>query len=145
MGQAASSLGIGIFGAALTIAAAPALAEDSTPALSLELNALQPSDKGCRLTFLVTNGLGGDLTRASFEIPLFDKEGVIDRLKVLDFKDLSVGKTKVSRFDLAGTDCAKVSRVLINSVTECKGAGIEPDACIRRLKAETKAHIKFGI
>ena len=106
MGQAASSLGIGIFGAALTIAAAPALAEDSAPALSLELNALQPSD--CRLTFLVTNGLGGDLTRASFEIALFDKEGVIDRLTVLDFKDLSVGKTKVSRFDLAGTDCAKV-------------------------------------
>jgi len=27
----------------------------------------------------------------------------------------------VTRFDLAGTGCAKVSRVLINSATECTG------------------------
>lgn len=64
---------------------------------------------------------------------------------MLDFKDLPAGKTKVTRFDLAGADCAKVSRVLINSATECAGTGIEPDACMRRLKTETKTGIAFGV
>ncbi|MHC2792068.1 hypothetical protein ACVINZ_001080 [Mesorhizobium jarvisii] len=115
------------------------------PALTLELNAAQPSDKGCRLTFLVNNNLGADLSKAAFEIALFNQAGVVDRLIVLDFKDLTAGKTKVTRFDLAGTDCTKVSRVLINSATECAGAGVEPAACMRRLKTDTKTGIAFGV
>jgi hypothetical protein len=125
----------------------PAWAQESAPvpALTLELNGAQASEKGCRLTFVVNNTLGADLSKAAFEIALFNEAGVVDRLTVLDFKDLPAGKTKVTRFDLAGADCAKVSRVLINSATECAGTGIEPDACMRRLKTETKTGIAFGI
>lgn len=115
------------------------------PALSLELNGVQPSEKGCRLTFLVANGLGADLARAAFEIALFNEAGVVDRLTVLEFKDLPAGKTKVSRFDLAGTDCTHVSRVLVNSVAECGGQGIEPAACLRGLKTSSRAGIPFGL
>ncbi len=115
------------------------------PRLLLELNAVQPSDKGgCRLTFLVNNGLGGDLEKAAFEMALFNEAGVVERLAVLDFSDLPIAKTKVRRFDLANADCAKISRVLINSATACKGAGIEPTACIRQLKTETRTGIAFG-
>ena len=64
---------------------------------------------------------------------------------MLDFKDLPAGKTKVTRFDLAGADCAKISRVLINTATECAGAGIEPAACLRDLKTETRTPIAFGV
>src|SRR5690349_18725385 len=79
-----------------------ALAEDAgksaeavKPAgLSLELNALQPSDKGCRLTFVIANHLSGDISKAAFEIALFDRTGVVDRLTVLDFRELPHGKTK---------------------------------------------------
>ena len=127
------------WGAAAQEAAKPA------PALSLELNGAQPSDKGCRLTFVVTNDLGADLAKAAFEIALFNKAGVVDRLRVLGFKDLPAGKTKVTRFDLAGTDCAKVSRVLVNAATECAGSGIEPTACMRGLKTSTRAGIAFGV
>ncbi|TPM31568.1 hypothetical protein [Mesorhizobium sp. B2-3-4] len=130
---------------AMSLATVPAWAEQSAPVLTLELNAAQPSDKGCRLTFLVNNNLGADLTKAAFEIALFNEAGVVDRLTVLDFKDLPSGKTKVTRFDLAGTDCAKVSRVLINSATECAGSGVEPAACMRRLKTDTKTGIAFGV
>ena len=114
---------------ALSVGLVPAWAQ-SAPAqqLSLELNAVQPSDKGCRLTFVVNNALGADLSKAAFEIALFNEAGVVDRLSVLDFKDLPAGKTKVTRFDLAGTNCAKLSRVLINSATECAGTGVEPGA-----------------
>jgi hypothetical protein len=125
----------------------PAWAQESAPvpALTLELNGAQASEKGCRLTFVVNNTLGADLSKAAFEIALFNEAGVVDRLTVLDFKDLPAGKTKVTRFDLAGADCAKVSRVLINSATECAGTGIEPNACMRRLKTETKTGIAFGV
>ncbi|RWN58403.1 hypothetical protein [Mesorhizobium sp.] len=132
---------------AMSLAMGPARAQQSepAPALTLELNGAQPSDKGCRLTFVVNNTLGADLSKAAFEIALFNEAGVVDRLTVLDFKDLPAGKTKVTRFDLAGADCAKVSRVLINSSTECAGTGIQPDACMRGLKTETKTGIAFGV
>lgn len=134
----------------LAVLASPALAEEAATAASdegslrLELNSLQPSDKGCRLTFVVTNELGAELAKAAFEMALFNEAGVVDRLTVLDFNELPAAKTKVARFDLAGTDCAKVSRVLINRVTECVGSGIEPDACQRQLRPETKSGITFG-
>lgn len=120
-------------------------AEETAPALLLELNAAQPSEKGCRLTFVVTNRLGGNLDRAAFELALFDQAGIVDRLTVLEFRDVPDGKTKVSRFDIAGTDCGKVSRVLVNHATDCAGAGIEPAACMRDLKTSAKGDIAFGV
>lgn len=135
---------------AMSLAMVPAWAQ-SAPApapasvLSLELNAAQPSEKGCRLTFVVNNALGADLSKAAFEIALFNEAGVVDRLTVLDFKDLPAGKTKVTRFDLAGADCGKLSRVLINSATECAGSGVDPAACMRALKTSTRTAIAFGV
>lgn len=136
----------------LVLAAASAwpggtLAQDAAKPthLSLELNSVQPSEKGCRLTFVVTNGLSQDLTRAAFEIALFNEDGVVDRLTVLDFKDLPAGKTKVTRFDLAGTDCGNLSRALINGSTQCEGQGVDPAACMSRLATSCRANIAFGV
>ncbi|RWD63379.1 hypothetical protein [Mesorhizobium sp.] len=135
---------------AMSLAMVPAWAQSapaaaSAPALSLELNAAQPSEKGCRLTFVVNNALGADLSKAAFEIALFNEAGVVDRLTVLDFKNLPAGKTKVTRFDLSGADCGKLSRVLINSATECAGSGVDPAACMRALKTSTRTAIAFGV
>ena len=94
---------------------------------------------------MVKNDLGAELSKAAFEIALFNAAGMVDRLTVLDFKDLPAGKTKVVRFDLAGADCAKTSRVLVNSATECTGAGVEPSACMRKLKTDSKTGIFFGV
>jgi hypothetical protein len=131
---------------AVSLGVVPAWAQSApAPSLNLELNAAQPSDKGCRLTFVVNNALGSDLSKAAFEIALFNEAGVVDRLTVLDFKDLPSGKTKVTRFDLAGADCGKLGRVLINSATECAGNGVEPATCMRGLKTSTKTGIAFGV
>lgn len=134
------------------LAALPAGAQEqvaaqaaASPALVLELNGAQASDKGCRLTFVVTNNLGGELSKAAFEIALFNEAGVVDRLTVLDFNELPAGKTKVSRFDLSGADCGKLSRVLVNTATECTGTGIDPKACLAQLQPTTKSGIAFGL
>lgn len=134
-----------VFAMATALAGGSALAQEAAPGLHLELNAAQPSDKGCRLTFVVNNRLGADLERVAFELALFNEAGAVDRLTVLAFKEMPAGKTKVSRFDIAGADCTKLSRVLINEATECVGAGIEPAACMRRLEATTKTGITFGL
>ncbi len=125
---------------------APALAQTAAPEphVSLDLNALQPSEGGCRLTFVVANNLATPIDRAAYEMALFNKNGVVDRLTVLDFKALPPGKTKVSRFDLKGVDCAAVGRVLINDATECSGAGTAPDACLASLATKSTSGIPFG-
>ncbi len=126
---------------------ARAQAQDADPqaALTVELNALQPSERGCRFTFVATNALGGELTKAAFELVLFDTEGKVSRLTVVDFKDLPQGKTKVRQFDFAGLDCTKIGRVLINDSTECAGAGIDAKACIQKLKTQTRTEVVFGL
>ena len=130
--------------AAVPLAPASAQTTAPEPHLLLDLNALQPSQGGCRLTFVVANDLATPIDRAAYEMALFDKAGVVDRLTVLDFKSLPSGKTKVSRFDLKGVNCANVSRVLINDATECSGAGTPPDACLSALKTQSTSGISFG-
>jgi hypothetical protein len=145
--KAASGLALASVLAGALSLGRPALAEDAKPAgsLFLELNAAQPSEKGCRLTFLVTNELQANVGSAAFELALFNSEGVVERLTVLAFKDLPAGKTKVSRFDLASADCSKVGRILINTATECSGDGIAPADCMRGIRTSSKTGIVFGV
>ncbi|WP_229447024.1 hypothetical protein [Nitratireductor sp. B36] len=118
--------------------------ETATRSIKLELNALQKSDKGCRIAFVVENAMGKDIAKAAYEIALFTKEGLVDRLLVLDFQDLPNEKTKVRRFDLAEADCDEIGRVLINDASACEGDGIEPGDCIGRLEATSRGSVTFG-
>lgn len=117
----------------------------AAPALNLELNALDPSDKGCRLTFVATNDLTVQLDKVTFEMVLFNAEQRVERLTLLDFKTLPAGKTKVRRFDLANIKCDAISRILINDATECVGEGITEGACIKQLKTSSTSAVRFGI
>lgn len=115
------------------------------PSLTIELNALQASDRGCRFTFVVTNRLVAELSNAAFELVLFDQAGMVSRITVVDFKDLPEGKTKVRQFDFSGIDCAKLGRILVNDATQCAGTGIEPKACVRYLKTLNRSEAEFGV
>jgi hypothetical protein len=120
--------------------------EAQATALTLELNALQPTDRGCRFTFLVENRLGAGLDSAAFEMAIFDGDGRISRFTVVDFKDLPDGKTKVRQFDFGQMDCTKIGRVLVNDSTECAGEGVEPRACMRALEPRSRVdNVVFGI
>jgi hypothetical protein len=133
--------------AAAALSTLPVTAQDATaaPSLALELNALQPSEGGCRITFLATNGLAGAIEKATFEVALFGTGGGIDRLVSLDFKALAKGKTKVLQFELAGLQCDAVSRVLVNDVTACEGEELTPDDCLANLETSTRTKAAFGV
>ena len=140
------SLLAAIFG--LTALALPVHAQEAaataTPSLALELNALQPADTGCRVTFLATNELGGVLDRAAVELALFDAGGTIVRIVTLDFKNLSQGKTKVLQFELADLACDGIGRLLVNDITACEGTGIAATACLDGLVTTAKPTVEFG-
>ncbi len=136
--------------ASLPLSSVAALAQESAgaageaPSLLLELNALQPSERGCRFTFVAFNQLGSEVSQVAFELALFDKAGMISRLTIVDFKELPQGKTKVRQFDFPGVDCGNLERVLVNDATQCVGDNIEPQACVRNLKTETGTDVIFG-
>lgn len=130
----------------LVLLCAPVLAQEtSTPRFALELNALQPAEAGCRVSFLATNELGAQLDRAAVELALFDKAGSIDRIVTLDFKDLSAGKTKVLQFQLTGLQCDNLGRVLVNDISACEGAIAPASICLDALETSTRLDITFGI
>lgn len=120
----------------------PVQAQDKTPKILVELNNLKPSQGGCQIIFVVKNDLGKKLEKVSYEVVLFDGEGLVDRMTIFDFQSLKIGKTKVRQFNLTGTDCTKISRILINGAKECKGA--EADACMSNLITNNRTAIEFG-
>ena len=128
------------------LALLPAHAQPAAPeaGLALELNALQPAEAGCRVTFLATNNLPTQLDQAAVEMAFFLTDGGIDRIVTLDFKALSPGKTKVLQFELAGLACPQLGRLLINDITACEGPDIAPTACLEGLVTVSRPDIAFG-
>ena len=109
--------------------AASVAAQDAVPSLSLELNATQTLETGCRLTFVIENNMAADLDTAVFETVLFTSEGLVDRLTLFDMQMLPVDRPRVRQFDVANLACETLGRVLINGVQACSGEGIDAAAC----------------
>lgn len=126
------------------IAAAQEAEAEQETRLAIELNALAPSERGCRVTFVAANHLEGDLDRAAYELAFFDTDGLVARLAVVDFLDLVQGRTKVRQFEFAGMDCDAIGRILINDLAECAGIGVEATDCMGRLTLDNKTSIQFG-
>ena len=133
-----------LVGAALLASPLPAVSAEAEPGISMELNGLAPAGAGCRLTFVVANGLPADIGKAVYEVALFNPAGQVERLMTLDFQSLPAGRTRVRQFDLGDLACDAVSRVLINDATECVGEGIEPAACMRDLQTRSATKVGFG-
>ncbi|WEX76673.1 hypothetical protein PYH37_004995 [Sinorhizobium numidicum] len=125
--------------------AGPAGAQDAAASagLTIELNEIVPSEKGCKLTFVAGNELQKSLSKVSFEFVLFDQKGLVERMAVLDFRDLPAGKTKVRQFDLPGTKCETVKSLLINDAPACVGDGVDKGDCMTGLKTGSKAAVEL--
>ena len=139
-----SALALSAIIAGSSLIAAPAAAQDGG-AFRLELNNTAAADTGCRLTYVATNDMGLDLSEASYEVAVFDGEGLVQRLLILQFGALADGRTKVVQFDLAETACSDISRLLVNNVSECTAAdGSTPD-CLGALETTSRSEIAFGL
>ena len=126
-------------------------AQDAQPAdsgIKIELNNAEATEAGgCRLTMVTTNMMDAGIDRAAWQVAIFDGQGVVQALPILDFGTLSSGKTKVALFELADRACTDISRIVINDVAECRGAD-QSDlsaACLSGLTTQTRTDIDFGV
>lgn len=123
------------------VATLPAGAQE--PDVSVELNKLEPQEKGCRAYVVVANG--SDTTYQSFKLDLvlFGTDGIIAKRFALDLAPLKGNKRTVKLFDLDSVACDGVGSFLVNDVLECRSeAGAVAD-CLARIKVSslTKAQI----
>ena len=126
----------------------PALAQEAAseaPAseptgLSISLNTLETTDNGCKLTFLVENDLPETIESLQAEVALFDSEGVVDKLTMLDFLTLPAGKKRVRQFELPGESCDALGGLLLNDIKVCDAEGVD---CMGALETGSKAGIPF--
>ena len=137
--------GIALSSLILTTLAAPVVAQDAPQAkgLNVELNALAPSERGCLFTFVAGNEMQQSLDKVSFEFVVFNEKGTVERMVVLDFRDLPQGKTKVRQFDLPGTKCESVKRLLINDAPVCEGEGVADGACMAGIVTRSNTTATF--
>ncbi len=122
----------------------PVLAQDK-PELHIELNAVTEAKEGCRVTFLLTNGMPGEISKAALEFAFFNKAGGVERLTVLNFGRLQKGRTVVRQFDIPGGPCGAYSRMLVNAVKTCDGITGETDACEAALTTANRTGVDFGL
>ena len=135
---------------AQTDASAEDAAKDDAGKIVLELNNASDAEGGaCRMTFVATNRSGSGFDAASWQVGIFDAEGIVRSILVLEFGALTDGKTKIVLFDLPGRGCADISRVVVNDVAQCRPAGgAEADlspACLDALVTRSRGAIRFGI
>ncbi len=127
----------------LVCAAIPATAEEGIgKAVSVELNAVKPVDSGCMLTFLVINGHDSQIDKLVYETVLFDPNGQVERLTLLDFGALPPARPRVRRFTVPGLACDQVSRILINGASTCEAPGLDPAACEAGLVTHSRTDIE---
>ena len=111
----------------------------------LELNNATEVDDSCRLTYVATNNTGIALSKTSYEVAIFDAEGGVSNLLVLEFGQLPIAKTKVVQFDLKGQSCANISRIVVNNLAECESADGSHDFCLSALITSSRNDIQFGV
>ena len=131
-------------GAAL---AQPAAAQDSGSVV-MELNGLTDAQNdSCALTVVTTNRLAQGLQRAAWQVAIFDADGRVKALPVLDFGALLAGKTRVISFVIPGGTCTSLGRVVVNDVVECTaddGSDLR-NLCLSNLATQNRSSIEFGI
>lgn len=123
-----------------------ALAQDERPtdtaSLTIELNAASDNAGGCTLSFLIANGLDDDITQVVYETVIFDTDGQVERLTLLDFGALPAGRPRVRQFTLADTSCDQIGRVLVNGADTCEVEGLDEIICMERLDLKSRTDIE---
>lgn len=134
--------------AAYATLAAPLWAQPSETRIQLELNGASTTAQGaCQLTLVVTNQLPTGLSRAAWQVAIFDTQGAVQSLPVLDFGALLPGKTRVAQFALPDTACDQLGRIVVNDVAECTASdgSDQRAACLGGLATRNRSQIEFGL
>jgi hypothetical protein len=142
--------------AACCFVGAVAYAQDTTPpapaqtdtssgdGVSVELNKLEKSEKGCRAYLVVVNPTSTSYDAYKLDLVLFQTDGVVGRRLALDLAPVRPDKKSLKLFDLEGTECDQIGSFLINDVIECRAATGQVNDCLARLKVKSLTKAQFS-
>ncbi|WP_417248153.1 hypothetical protein [Celeribacter sp.] len=119
-----------------------ASAQGATPRLAVELNAAESVEAGCRLSFHTTNSFDADLESLILEAVLFDANGQVDQMTMLDFGAIPANRSRVRQFVLGGEDCAGLGALLINGAATCDGEGLTVASCDKAMQFTSRTEIE---
>ena len=126
------------------VTAAPAFAQAG--GLAIELNQVADNGANCRMTYVINNGTGVEISTASYEMAVYGKDGTVAKLVVLDFGKLVPDHTQVVQFDLPDMGCKDISRISVNDpAVACEAAtGGASTLCSDKRSLATKSGITFN-
>ncbi len=134
--------------AAAIVLATAALAEDAQPkqdeGISLELNKLEASDKGCRAYVVVSNPTSTSYDAYKLDLVMFQPDGIIGRRFAVDLAPLRPSKRTVKLFELDGTKCDQIGSFLINDVMECRSDAGPVKDCLASMKVNSLTKVEIS-
>ena len=114
-----------------------------TRSLSVELNKLEPLKNACRAWLVVQNRSDTAFTSLRLDLVMFGADGVIGRRLAVETAPLASGKTAVRLFDMEGTACDGISRVLLNDVLACRDESGEHEGCLAAIEMSSRTEAEF--
>ena len=140
-----------IAAAAALLLTLPSLAQDTKPdqtqsdnSVTLELNKLEASEKGCRAYVVVSNPSSTTYDAYKLDLVMFQSDGIIGRRFALDLAPLRPSKRTVKLFELDNTSCDKIGSFLVNDVLECKAEAGPVTDCLARLKVSSLTKVTIS-
>jgi len=101
----------------------------------LELNATEPADNRCRMTFLIENKSSRNIDSLKLDLAMFNPEGVIQRRVSIEMGPVRGKRTNVRTFSSDG-ECSQLGAILVNDVSACTPG--EPTACMDGLALSSR-------
>ena len=124
-------------------ATAPAQPE-SGDGITLELNKIEKSDKGCRAYVVVTNPTQTSYEAFKLDLVMFQTDGVVGRRFALDLAPVRPDKRSVKLFDLDGAQCDGIGSFLINDIMDCRTSSGPATDCLARLKVKSLTKVEIS-
>jgi hypothetical protein len=112
--------------------------------ISLELNKLEPSDKGCRAYVVVSNPTDTTFDAYKLDLVMFQTDGIIGRRFAVDLAPLRPSKRTVKLFELDGTKCDEIGSFLVNDVMECRSDAGPVDDCLAGMKVNSLTKVEIS-
>ena len=122
----------------------PQANEPAAASVNIELNKLDPVEKGCRAYLVVNNATPTSYQSFKIDLVLFQADGVIGKRFSLELAPLRTKKKSVKLFDIDAISCDKIGSLLINDVLECKAESGPAENCLQNLTTSTLTKVELS-
>ena len=119
-------------------------AQQDQDAISVELNKLEPSEKGCRAYIVISNTSSTAYDAFKLDLVMFKTDGIIGRRFALNLAPMRPSKRTVKLFDLDETKCDEIGSFLVNDVMECRTGDQTNEDCLARLKVSSLTNVDIS-